>query len=135
MRNSCAKIKQVYGQLDILFCQDFDALYTLYFLHVPFPEPFFEINTFSFSCSLSQFHLISCVESQKFLEVYIYYMLHAPVQNRDFLVLSIKQNEGATFKTPRSHPLVENWSTHMAPRQKTDCNKLVIIQNSLHIHK
>ena len=92
---------------------------TLYiFLQVPFPEPLFEINTFLFSCSLSQFHLISCVESQKFLEVYIYYMLHAPVQNRDFLVLSIKQNEGATLKTPRSHPLVKNWSTHIAPRQK-----------------
>ena len=39
------------------------------FLQVPFPEPFFEINTFLFSCFLSQFHLISCVESQKFLEV------------------------------------------------------------------
>ena len=80
------------------------------FLQVPFPEPFFEINTFLFSCFLSQFHLISCVESQKFLEV----RYTAPVQNRDFLVLSIKQNEGATLKTPRSHPLVKNWSTHIA---------------------
>ena len=69
LRNSCAKIKQVYGQWDRLFCQNFDGLYTLCFLQVPFPEPFFEINIFLFSCFLSQFHLISCVESQKFLEV------------------------------------------------------------------
>ena len=69
VRNSCAKIKQVYGQLGILICQDFDALHTLYFLQEPFAEPLFEINTFLFFCFLSQFHLISCVKSQKFLEV------------------------------------------------------------------
>ena len=31
VRNSCAKIKQVYGQLGLIICQDFDVLHTLYF--------------------------------------------------------------------------------------------------------
>ena len=35
----------------------------------PFPRTFLWNKYFLFSCFLSQFHLISCVESQKFLEV------------------------------------------------------------------